>query len=1266
LWRLLAWLGLLLPGAGVAETVNFQQNISFISTTDSSQSNRYALFTPVGIQPGTNYPLVVFLHGSGNRGTDTTAASLREAAQIWARATNQLAHPLFVLAPVVPTTQLWADNLTNGVENFANTPYTMKVSPTPSMRMMVELVQSLEQTQPIDPKRIYLVGESMGGYGAWEAAVRYPTLWAAVIPLMGGTDPSKAAIIKDLHIWTFHAADDPTVPVTGTRQMVSALLAAGGHPLYTEFATGGHGISAEAVNYPTQSGNPSLLDWTYQQPNVGSPENVTGIIYSNAFDGAAVNINGTPPTYINPYATLFGGISSALFEVVSNNAAAGYDAYQNGTLGAKLNSVILPFTAQSGHIYTLSTKLTYTVTPPVGGWVGLGFSTQLPTGYVPDPWIMNNWALLNMGANGGGAELFANATLIGNVPNLMTALNTPYDIKLVLDTTGAQWSTALYINGTKVASYTYSVNPSIASCGITQTTTTGGAFKWGDLTLSTALLPVINQQPVSQVVVAGDAYTNTVTVTADAGAGSLFYQWYTNGIPLISWSPFSGVNSSSLVINPVSTNDASVGYYVVVTNNYGAATSGVVSLAVLSGAITNAPPSQLTSPDGNLVLTFAVSNFDGSLSCPVYSLARNGQALISTSKLGLTFDGGGLLQGNVGVLSETYITNDNTWQPVYGEKSFVRDNYNELVVNLQELTSPYRLLQLTFRAYNEGAAFCYTIPAQAGLDGATNLTEQTEFRFDADYPAWATYTAQGGYSQTIISGITTGCERPLTVQMAANLYVALGEAGLVDYSRMKFAPLSGKLYSLVSLLDGPVANPLPLTTPWRFIMAADSPGQLLENSFFVLNLNSPCALTNTSWIKPGKAMRVMSLTTQGGKACVDFAAKHHLSYIEFDAGWYGNENTTLTATNAVSGLDLPTVINYGASKNVGIILYVNWLAMTNELALLPPLYQSWGVKGIKYGFVSVGPQQVTAIVNAAARICASNQIMMEVHDEFRPSGYTRTYPNFMTVEGVSGDETTPTTTQDTTLFFSRMLAGGADHTVCYFEKRVTNNWSFAYQLAKAVCFYSPWQYIYWYDYPTNSPNYVNGGNQGINEVPEMEFWDYMPSVWDETRVLQGSIGQYAIIARRTGTQWFVGAMNAGITRTFTVPLNFLTPGQKYIETVYSQDPSIPTRTQVRIDRLIVDSNSTNPITLDASRGEAIRLLPANPPMIQSLSRPAGGGIGLIVAGDISLPYSLWASSDLTLPFANWTLLSSGLVTNNPFSLTDPLTQARRFYRSSTP
>ncbi len=686
----------------------------------------------------------------------------------------------------------------------------------------------------------------------------------------------------------------------------------------------------------------------------------------------------------------------------------------------------------------------------------------------------------------------------------------------------------------------------------------------------------------------------------------------------------------------------------------------------------NGTPVQLASPDGRLILTFAVSNFNGSAGCPVYSITKTGQTLIAVSKLGLTF-GTGLLGTYLTNLSQVFTSSNSVWQPVYGERSTVTNNYNQLMVNLQEAVWPNRWLQLTFRAYNEGVAFCYTIPAQTGLSGASNLTEQTEFRFDGNYPAWTTTSAQGIYSSNTISGVPSGCERPLPVQLATNMFVALGEARLVDYARMKFAPLAGATNSLVSLLDGPVNSSLPLTTPWRFILAGDSPGQLLENNFLVLNLNDPCALTNTAWIKPGKVIRETTVTTNGGYACVNFAVKHRLQYFEYDAGWYGPENTTPDATQPKAGLDLQNVINYANSNGVGVILYVNWLAMTNQLNLLPPLYQSWGVKGIKYGFVgpnsAIGQQTPNAIVNQAVRICATNQILCDAHDEFRPSGYTRTYPNLMTVEGLLGDEGTPTTTQDTTELFSRMLAGGADHTVCYFDARVTNNWSYVYQLAKAVCFYSPWQFLYWYDIPTNSPGYVSGGNDKINDVPELEFYDYLPTVWDETRVLQSCIGQYAIIARRTGNDWFIGAMNANSSRTFAVPLDFLTPGQKYIENVYTQDPNIPTRTQVRIDRLVVDSTATNFLTLAASSGAAVRLTPAIPPAAQSLSLSAKNGFSLISSGHLGTAYSLYATTNLTLPAAQWTLLAgTNLVATSPFTNNDATAtnQRQRFYRYSAP
>lgn len=712
-----------------------------------------------------------------------------------------------------------------------------------------------------------------------------------------------------------------------------------------------------------------------------------------------------------------------------------------------------------------------------------------------------------------------------------------------------------------------------------------------------------------------------------------------------------------------------------VTDSAGMSNDATLLISVAAGP--NAPV-QLVSPDGNLVLTFAVSNFDSSVSCPIYSLTETGQVLIATSKLGLTFNGA-QWQNNVTALDKTFSSSNSVWQPVYAECGTITNNYNQLDVTLQETASPNRILQLTFRAYNEGLAFCYTIPSQAGLAAVSSLTEQSEFRFNGNYTAWTTTSAQGAYSTKTISTAPSGCERPLPVQIATNLYVVLGEARLVDYSRMKFSPLSGKANSLVSSLDNSVNDSLPLTSPWRFVMVADSPGQLLENDYFILNLNDPCALADTSWIKPGKMIREVTLTTAGGVACVDFAVKHRLQYIEFDAGWYGPESTTLTATNvnvdpsrSPGPLDLQYVITYAASNNIGVILYVNWLAMTNELSLLPPLYRSWGVKGIKYGFVGnntyAGFQFCVNDVNAATRICATNQIMMEAHDEYRPSGYTRTYPNLMTLEGISGDEATPSTAQDCTLLFSRMLAGSADHTVCYFDPRVTNNWSYAYQLAKAVCFYSPWQYIYWYDRPTNSYNYVNGGADMITETPEQEFYDWMPTTWDETRVLQAGIGQYAVIARRDGVNWFVGAMNANSTRTFNLPLDFLTPGQKYVLSAYTQDASVQTRTQVRIDRSLVNSTSILTGTLNASRGMAWRISPAVPPTAESLSLTNVGNVIVSGSGNPGLPCSLWAGANLFLSASNWLFLTNGLFTGAPTVVADPAstTQPQRYYRFSTP
>jgi len=624
---------------------------------------------------------------------------------------------------------------------------------------------------------------------------------------------------------------------------------------------------------------------------------------------------------------------------------------------------------------------------------------------------------------------------------------------------------------------------------------------------------------------------------------------------------------------------------------------------VLACALSAVHALELTSPDGEITLFLDTKDVGGEDRCPIYNLAFRGKTIVGDSRLGMEVDGAPLRE-KLEIVSHTISHHDSTWKPVCGERNTLRDNHYQAMVELKETEAPHRVLRLTFRAYDEGVAFCYTIPKQAGMRNATITREHSEFRFLGDHSAWAVYSAQGKYETVPLSKIKPGCERPLTIQIADDVFVALAEARLVDYARMRLSPLDGQPYGLVSSLSSEVKAALPLKTPWRVIMVAASPGQLLENNDIILNLNDPCAIEDTSWIKPGKVIREVTLTTAGGKACVDFAVNHNLRYVEFDAGWYGHEyseeadatTVTVDPKRSPGPLDLHSVIRYADERGIGIILYVNRRALERQLDEILPLYRKWGIKGVKYGFVNVGSQRWTSWLHEAIRKAAANQLMVDVHDEYRPTGYCRTYPNLMTQEGIAGDETSPVNSLTLTILFTRMLAGAADNTICYYDERVRQNASHAYQLAKAVCFYSPWQFLYWYDRPRESRQIARraGGrlNHVIGDEPELEFFEHVPTVWDDTRVIHGKIGEYAVIARRSGDSWFVGCMNSGQPRTLHVPLDFLDPGRRYVAHIYSDDPTVETRTHVKIERFLVKPDTVLRTTMSAKGGQAIRIVPA--------------------------------------------------------------------------
>jgi alpha-glucosidase len=608
----------------------------------------------------------------------------------------------------------------------------------------------------------------------------------------------------------------------------------------------------------------------------------------------------------------------------------------------------------------------------------------------------------------------------------------------------------------------------------------------------------------------------------------------------------------------------------------------------------------VVSPDGNVVITFDLGGERGDL---IYSVAFEGRPVVADSRLGLAIKDGASLETGFEISGISRSSHDSTYSPVYGERSKIRDNYNQLVVDLRESRSPARRLRLTFRAYNEGAALRYTVPEQDALKDFVISAEKTQFCFAGDHTAYAVYSAQGKYSKVPLSKLKKNCERPLVVEIGDTVLAAIAEAGLVDYARMRLSPDEGQVHTVVSSLASEVVTRAPLTTPWRVIMLAETPGELLERNYLIVNLNEPCAITDTSWIKPGKVIREVTLTTAGGMACVDFAAAHNLQYVEFDAGWYGSEYSDESDARTISvdpkrskgPLDLHAVIEYAKQRGIGIILYVNRRALERQLDEILPLYEKWGIKGVKYGFVQVGSQKWTAWLHEAVRKAAEHHLMVDVHDEYRPTGYSRTYPNLMTQEGIAGDETKPTNSLTLTILFTRMLAGAADNTICYYDGRVDENASHAYQLAKSVCFYSPWQFLYWYDRPDRSPRRAGGAGGGRNTIgdePELEFFDHVPTVWDDTKVIHGKIGEYAVIARRSGESWFIGCMNAEAPRNLDVPLDFLDAGRPYVAHTYSDDSTVATRTHVRIDRYIVDSSSVLKVELGSQGGQAIRIHPA--------------------------------------------------------------------------
>lgn len=549
---------------------------------------------------------------------------------------------------------------------------------------------------------------------------------------------------------------------------------------------------------------------------------------------------------------------------------------------------------------------------------------------------------------------------------------------------------------------------------------------------------------------------------------------------------------------------------------------------------------------------------------------------LSESAMALKIDKHERWMENLKVKRITTSSKDTSWQPVVGERKVIRDNYNAATIEMVKDDNPIYNVNVEIRAYNEGAALRFFFPENEKGTYYRIMSENTEFSLPEGTKAWFTSWAQGPYKLLPLENWPGESERPLTLQLPNGLYACLTEAAMTDYARTKFKLSTKKKNTIVTSMYTPADLISPFATPWRVIMVAEKAGDLIENNGLILNLNESSKIKDVSWIKPGKIMRVMTQTTQDAKENIDFAAKHHLQYILFDWKWYGpafSFNSDATKV-AIPNFDLPAIIQYGKEKGIGVWLYVNMQGLYAQSDSLFKVYHEWGIKGVKFGFVQVGSHRWTTWIEEIFKKAAQNQIMVNVHDDWRPTGEQRTWPNLMTAEGIRGNEEMPDATHNTVLPFTRYIEGAADYTICYYDKRIKT--THAHQLALAAIYYSPIQTLYWYDKPAMS-----------NNEPELEFWDNIPTTWDETKVLQGDPGRFISIARRKGNEWFVGTITNDNARTLKLPLNFLSAHKKYIAKIYSDDSTVTTKTRVKVEQIKVNASSILNLKLLPSGGQAI-------------------------------------------------------------------------------
>jgi alpha-glucosidase len=622
------------------------------------------------------------------------------------------------------------------------------------------------------------------------------------------------------------------------------------------------------------------------------------------------------------------------------------------------------------------------------------------------------------------------------------------------------------------------------------------------------------------------------------------------------------------------------------------------ALGASTSRVGQAAPSRAvaTSPDGKVRIELSIPGNGPDGAAPSYQVSFRDRSVILPSRLAIDVsDGAGFARGSAieGVQTRAI---DETYTQRPGKRSRVVNRCEEVVVSLRDRANPPRRWEVILRAYDDGVAVRYRILGREGEKEVAISGEATHFRLPGDASAYylplKSYTTshEARYRHTPVAEVPEQSlfGLPLLAELPGIGWLAVAEANLTDHAGMYLARATDRGAVLTTRLSPrpgetkiAVRAALPHDSPWRVIMVADRLERLVESDL-VLNLNAPCALADTSWIRPGKTTFPwwngfheekgevpfeMGLNTETAKYYIDFCAEAGIPYHSLDGkdntAWYGGPIVPYKGadiTRGVDGLDLPEVLRYAATKGVRIRLWMHWKAAQAHMDRAFPLYREWGVEGVMLDFMDRDDQEMVNFQRRAIETAAANRLTLTFHGVSAPTGLERTYPNLLTHEGVlnleydKGDKQGVTPEHELIVAMTRMLAGPLD-----FHQgslRGVPAEQFRPRGEAPLVIGTPCRMLACYVVFQNHLPMVADYPSAYRGHPLLPVLVAIPSTWDDTRCLAGKPEELIVVARRLGTEWWVGAMGGRGARPVEVPLGFLGPGRFRAE-VLGDDEAAP-------------------------------------------------------------------------------------------------------------